>query len=227
MSRYDNARLEMVRTQIVARGITDPAVVAAMSAVPREEFVAEHLRDAAYDDCALPIPSGQTISQPYVVAHMIDALDLPEEARVLEVGTGSGYAAAVLGEIAAQVHTVERDEELAIGASERLNRLGITNVEVHHGDGTLGWADGAPYDGIVVAAGGPRVPDALLDQLASPGVLVMPVGSTRTMQRLLKLARAADGSTSERVIGRVRFVPLVGVQAWREAGRPWPFRLKA
>jgi protein-L-isoaspartate(D-aspartate) O-methyltransferase len=204
----------MVQRQIAARGVRDQAVLDAMAAVPREAFLAPELAEFAYDDTPLPIPQQQTISQPYVVAFMTEALRLRGGERVLEVGTGSGYAAAVLACIAGEVYTVERHAELAQQARRRLARLGYDNVAVLHGDGTLGWPEHAPYDGIVVTAGGPAVPQALLDQLAPGGRLVMPVGRDPTEQTLLRVTRLPDGGTREEDLGGVRFVPLIGAQGW-------------
>lgn len=202
----------MVATE-AARGITDPRVLAAMGEVRREDFVAPHRRAAAYDDRALPIEAGQTISQPYVVALMTEALELTETDRVLEVGTGSGYQAAILRCIVPRVVTIERIASLADSARARLERLGIDGVEVVAGDGTLGWPPGAPYDAIVVTAGGPSVPPALVEQLAPGGRLVMPVGRLGS-QELVRVRRRPDGSIVREDLGGVAFVPLVGEQGW-------------
>ncbi len=218
MSDLRNKREEMVRTQIEARGVRDPRVLEAMRAVPRETFVPPELAEFAYNDSPLPIESQQTISQPYIVALMTEALAVKPGDRVLEIGTGSGYAAAVLGRIAREVYTVERHEELARLASHRLRALGFENVHVLHADGTLGWPDHAPFDAIVVAAGGPKIPPALIEQLAIGGRLVIPVGSGKDLQELVRLTRSADGRLHEENLGDVRFVPLIGVQGW-EPGR--------
>jgi protein-L-isoaspartate(D-aspartate) O-methyltransferase len=209
-----DARTHMVRSHIAARGVRDPAVLEAMRTVPREAFLPPELEEFAYADAPLPIERGQTISQPYIVALMAAAARIRPGDRVLEVGTGSGYAAAVLGRIAHDVYTIERHEELASMAAERLARLGFRNVSVLHADGTLGWPEHAPYDAIVVAAGGPEVPPALLDQLAPGGRLVIPVGEGRGLQRLLRVTRGADGRVHEEELGDVRFVPLIGAQGW-------------
>jgi protein-L-isoaspartate(D-aspartate) O-methyltransferase len=202
----------MVEAQRRTGEIGDERVLAAMGAVPRERFVPTHLRDEAYVERALPIGSGQTISQPVIVALMTTALDLSPQDRVLEIGTGSGYQAAVLRRLVAHVVTVERIPELAEQAEELLAELGVDGVEVQCGDGTLGWFDGAPYDAIVVTAGGPRVPETLLRQLADGGRLVMPVGP-RGDERLLRVRRT--GSTTAREdLGPVAFVPLVGHEGW-------------
>ena len=215
MSEGGAQREKMVATQIETRGVRDAGVLAAMREVPREVFVPAELAEFAYRDSPLPIECGQTISQPYIVALMAAALQLSPRDRVLEIGTGSGYAAAVLSRVASHVDTVERHAELSRISAARLARLGYDNVVVHHADGTLGWPQGAPYDAIVVAAGGPTVPDALLDQLAIGGRLVIPVGEERDLQTLVRVRRHADGSLEREDLGDVRFVPLIGVQGWR------------
>jgi protein-L-isoaspartate(D-aspartate) O-methyltransferase len=212
-------REEMVEA-LVARGIHDPRVLEAFRAVPREAFLPPDLREFAYADTPLPIEQGQTISQPYIVALTIAALDLAPSDSVLEIGTGSGYAAAILGRIARRVYTIERHEELATLASRRLAELGLSNVSVRHADGSLGWPEHAPYDAIAVAAGGPGVPRALLDQLAPGGRLVMPVGEDRELQKLVRVTHQADGSFASEDLGDVRFVPLIGAQGW-ESEEPW------
>lgn len=206
----------MVHEQVESRGIRDPAVLRAMREVPREAFVPEDQREFAYRDSPLPIAAGQTISQPYIVALMAAALELAPEDRVLEVGTGSGYAAAVLSRIAVQVYTIERHAELAERAARVLERLGYDTVHVRQGDGTQGWAEHAPYDGIVVAAGGPEVPEALLAQLAVGGRLVIPVGPTPRLQELVRITRVSEDEYRREDLGGVRFVPLVGAQGWEE-----------
>jgi protein-L-isoaspartate(D-aspartate) O-methyltransferase len=211
------AREQMVRRHLAARGIRDPAVLEAMRTVPREAFLPPELAEFAYEDAPLPIAAGQTISQPYIVALMTTALELGPHDRVLEIGTGSGYAAAILGRIAREVHTIERHRELADTAAARLHALGFHNVHVLQGDGTLGWAAHAPYDAIIVAAGGPNVPDALVDQLAAGGRLVIPIGQDRSLQTLVRLTREADGRLRREDLGDVRFVPLIGAQGWDDA----------
>ena len=212
-------REQMVRAHLVARGIADPRVLDAFRSVPREAFLPPELREFAYRDAPLPIEQGQTISQPYIVALMADALELVPGDSVLEVGTGSGYAAAILARLARHIYTIERHEELATLATHRLAELGFGNVSVRHGDGSLGWPEHAPYDAIVVAAGGPGVPRALLDQMAIGGRLVMPVGEGRELQKLVRLTRQPDGSLATEDLGDVRFVPLVGAQGWETEAR--------
>ena len=209
-ARLGKARRRMVRRHLKERGITDLRVIEAMATVPRECFVAPELRSRAYADGPLPIGEGQTISQPYVVAFMAEAAELGRGDSVLEVGTGSGYAAAVLSRVAATVHTVERHAALAEEARERLRELGYANVRARHGDGTLGWREHAPYDAIVVSAGGRRVPAPLREQLAEEGRLVMPVGWGWTGQSLVRERRTRSGAFTREKLGRVRFVPLIG-----------------
>ena len=204
----ESARYRMVARDIVGRGVTDQRVIAAMASVPREDFVPPSLIHEAYSDNPLPIGHGQTISQPYIVAAMIEALEL-DGGRVLEVGTGSGYAAAVLAEIADEVFTIERNQSLAESARDRLEAGGYDNVEVRFGDGTLGWPEQAPFDGIVVAAGGPSVPQALRDQLEVGGHLVVPVGPYHEPQALVRETRRPDGTFEREELGVVRFVPLL------------------
>lgn len=213
---YAARRAAMVATQIAARGVTDPAVLAAMRTVPREAFVSPELAVYAYDDIPLPIGEGQTISQPYMVAVMTAALQPSPTDRVLEIGTGSGYAAAVLHYLVKQVYTVERLETLYRLARRRLRRLGYHNVTVHHGNGTLGWPAHAPYDGIVVTAGGPTIPPTLQEQLALGGRLVMPVGAEPTQQTLVRLTRVSATAFQQEELGDVCFVPLIGAQGWTD-----------
>jgi protein-L-isoaspartate(D-aspartate) O-methyltransferase len=199
----------MVAEQIRARGVRDPALLAAMESVPRERFVPEELRDRAFADGPLPIGAGQTISQPYVVAAMIELLGLGRGDRVLEVGTGSGYAAAVLARVVAEVYTVERFASLASQADERLASLGFANVHVRHGDGSLGWPEHAPYQGILVSAGAAEIPPALREQLAAGGRLVIPVGPSPGYQTLTRVTRQADDDFREEAFELVAFVPLL------------------
>lgn len=214
----------MVARDLAGRGIRDAAVLEAMGAVPRERFVEPCLVEAAYDDCALPIDADQTISQPFIVALMTEALELGPTDRVLEIGTGSGYAAAVLGRVAGEVWTIERHACLATQARQRLAELGAENVTVIDGDGTLGWPEAAPYDAIVVTAGGPTVPAALLDQLADGGRLVMPVGNEQHDQELERVRRDGNDLRTE-PLGPVRFVPLVGEQGWASDEPPSTYPL--
>jgi protein-L-isoaspartate(D-aspartate) O-methyltransferase len=207
-------RRRMVQNQIQARGLSDERVLDAMRAVPREQFVPEGVRERAYTDGPLPIGSGQTISQPYIVALMAEALELEAGDRVLEVGTGSGYAAAVLGELADAVYTIERHADLSERASTVLAQLGYENVHVMHGDGTLGWADEAPFDAIVSAAAGPSVPDSLKSQLAVGGRLVMPVGDKIMHQTLVRVRRESETEYASEDLGAVRFVPLIGEEGF-------------
>ncbi|WP_341888957.1 protein-L-isoaspartate(D-aspartate) O-methyltransferase [Variovorax sp. YR752] len=207
-------RHEMVATQIEARGVSEPRVLAAMRAVPREDFVEPDWRGHAFDDNPLPIAAGQTISQPYIVAFMAEALQLQGSERVLEIGTGSGYAAAVLGRLAKEVHTVECIAVLAETAAATLAAQGAHNVHVHHADGSLGWPAAAPYDAIVVTAAGPVVPAALKAQLAMGGRLVMPVGAREGHQRLVRVTRSGAHDEREETLMDVRFVPLTGAQGW-------------
>jgi protein-L-isoaspartate(D-aspartate) O-methyltransferase len=202
---YADARARMVRTQIEARGVADKRVLAAMATVPRHRFVEPGLASHAYDDRPLPIGHGQTISQPYIVAYMTELLSLTPGARVLDVGTGSGYQAAVAGEIARQVYTIEIVKALADGARTTLADLGYTNISVRHGDGYAGWPDQAPFDGVVVAAAPDHVPPALVAQLAMGARLVLPVGDQH--QEIRVITRTVGGHREERLIP-VRFVPL-------------------
>jgi len=194
--------------------IKDEKVLEAMKAVPRHAFVPEALQSRAYGDHALPISASQTISQPYIVARMTELLDLNQLSRVLEIGAGSGYQTAVLAKIAGQVYSIERIGELAREAQTRIRQLGIYNATVKCFDGTLGWAANAPYDAILVAAGGPRVPDPLVAQLKVGGRLVVPIGETRESQRLVRVIKTATGSTKEDH-GACAFVPLIGQHGWQ------------
>ena len=205
-------RRRMVDRQLRARDVRDERVLAAMARVPRELFVPEGLRDRAYDDSALPLPEGQTISQPYMVARICEALDLRGRERVLDVGTGSGYQAAVLAELAAEVFTIERIPELAALARANLEAAGYGNVDVHVGDGTLGLPERAPFDAIAVAAAVPDLPQTLYDQLRPRGRIVLPVGSRRA-QELQVIVRSPEGPAVLRSVP-CRFVPLVGEEGF-------------
>ena len=215
MSDFENRRRDMVQRQIAGRGVRDHRVLDALLAVPREVFVPERLHEFAYEDTALPIEEEQTISQPYIVALMAEALEIGPDDRVLEVGAGSGYAAAVLSRIAREVYAIERHAALAELARERMRRLGYTNVHIVHGDGTLGWPEQAPYEAIAVAAGGPEVPPALQGQLAPGGRLVIPIGTDPRLQELVRVRRTGPDDFKRESLGAVRFVPLVGAQGWQ------------
>ena len=224
MRDLSKLREDMVEHQIAARSVRSEAVLGALRKVPREAFLPERLAEFAYEDSPLPIAAGQTISQPYIVALMTEALELKGDERVLEIGTGSGYAAAVLAEIAAEVYTVERIGELAEKAAATLDALGYRNVHVVHGDGTLGWAAAAPYDAIIVAAGGPTIPESLKEQLKVGGRLVMPVGADPRAQELVRVTRISKEQFKSEDIADVRFVPLVGKEGWTPAELPFPPR---
>ncbi|MGX9176813.1 protein-L-isoaspartate(D-aspartate) O-methyltransferase [Mesorhizobium sp. BHbdii] len=213
-----DARDRMVEVQLSRRGIHDREVLEAMREVPREAFVAPGFEEFAYEDGPLPIAEGQTISQPYIVALMIEMAEIGPGDHVLEVGTGSGYAAAVMSRIVERVYTIERHAGLAETARQRFEELGYDNIEVRTGDGTKGWPDAAPFDAIVVAAGGPGAPLALQEQLDVGGRLVIPVGDEPHDQRLLKVTRTGAATYSEEDFGGVRFVPLIGEQGWPESG---------
>lgn len=210
---YAGQRRAMVEEQIRDRGVHSPRVLEAMLGVPRHLFVPEDSLAGAYSDQPLPIGEGQTISQPYMVAVMTEALELKGDERVLEVGTGSGYQAAVLSLLAAEVYTVENHASLALAAQRLLAQLGYTNVHVHAGDGTLGFPGAAPYGGIVVTAAAPRIPPPLVEQLAEGGRLVIPVGQA-DQQELLQV-RKTGGKTTSSLLHYCRFVPLVGRYGWQ------------
>ena len=216
MSDFADLRGQMVRRQIEARGILDPLILDAFREVPREEFVDEGQRQWAYDDHPLPIEAGQTISQPYIVAVMIEAAEIRPGDKVLEVGAGSGYAAALMSRIAREVIGIERQHDLVEIAQERLQRLGYDNVKIVEGDGTRGCPDEAPFDAILAAASGSHVPKPLIDQLALGGRLVMPIGDPGWVQELVKLTKRPDGTTEQKNLGGVRFVPLIGEEGWRD-----------
>ncbi len=215
----ESHRSLMVERQIVARGVRDPAVLAAMRRVPRERFVPPAERDAAFDDTALPIAHGQTISQPYIVAFMTEALRLDGTSRVLEIGTGSGYQAAVLAEIAHEVYSIEIVPELADAAAHLLRELGYHNIQLRTGDGYAGWPEAAPFDAIILTAAPPRVPQPLLDQLKPGGRLVAPVGGGGG-QQLVRYTRRAHGFAEDNLLP-VRFVPMTG-RAQQPAGPSRP-----
>ena len=207
------SRERMVREQIEARGVSDPSVLAAMLKVPRHLFVDEALQAQAYGDYPLPIGYGQTISQPYIVAYMTELLQLEPGMKVLEIGTGSGYQAAVLAEADAEVYTVERIESLFHAARKRLNDLNYRKVQVKLDDGTEGWPEKAPFDRIMVTAGGPKVPETLIQQLVPEGMLLIPVGMSKRKQMLIRAWKTNGGYQQER-LGGVAFVDLVGKHGW-------------
>lgn len=208
------ARNEMVEYQIIARGVRDLLVLDAMRQVPREAFLPVKLQDLAYQDGPLPIGADQTISQPYIVAFMIEALALHGGERVLEIGTGSGYAAAILARIAGEVYTIERIKSLSRHAYEILKSLDYLNVHVAQGDGTRGWPDRSPFDAILVSAGAPCVPESLKKQMAIGGRMVIPVGSTPTVQELVRVTRVSEKEFRSTIVASVRFVPLIGDEGW-------------
>jgi protein-L-isoaspartate(D-aspartate) O-methyltransferase len=216
---FASLRKEMVERNIAARGVRDELVLEAMRSVPRELFLPEELREFAYEDSPLPIAGDQTISQPYIVAFMAEALMLKGGEEILEIGAGSGYAAAVLSAIAADVYTVERVAQLATKAADTLAELGYDNVHVLHGDGTKGWPEHAPYDAIVVAAAGPQVPESLKEQLKIGGRLVIPVGADQRAQELVRVVRVSKNEYRSEDIADVRFVPLIGEEGWASPKR--------
>ena len=211
---FNKLREKMVENAIVARGVRSKLILNAMRNVPRESFLPAQLREFAYDDNPLPIDEGQTISQPYIVAYMTEALALRGGEKVLEIGAGSGYAAAVLSEIASDVYTVERHGPLAEKAATTLADLGYNNVHVLHGDGTRGWSAHAPYDAIIVAAGGPTIPESLKEQLKIGGRLVIPVGADQHVQELVRVTRVSRNEYRREDLADVRFVPLLGDEGW-------------
>lgn len=217
MPDYTAEREAMVERQLRRRGITEKLIIDAFLAVPREAFVGQEHAHLAYGDHPLPIEAGQTISQPYIVALTIQAARIGLRDKVLEVGAGSGYAAAVIAEIAGQVIAIERQHDLVEVARRRLRRLGYDNVTVVEGDGTRGFPDEAPFDAIVVAASGSHVPRALIDQVAPGGRIVIPIGQPGGVQELVKVTKRGDGSLERQSLGEVRFVPLIGEEGWENA----------
>jgi len=214
--QFAAARQRMVEEQIMARGIADPRVLAAMRQIPRHLFIPQHLWDQAYNDYPLPIGEDQTISQPYIVALMTEILEVKERDRILEIGTGSGYQAAILAELAAAVFSIDRVGGLASQAKALLDSLGYTNVRIRVGDGTLGWPEEMPFDGIIVTAGAPKIPRPLLEQLALGGRLVIPVGDAYS-QTLTCVRKTKDGPKFE-YHGGCRFVRLIGKYGWDGGG---------
>jgi protein-L-isoaspartate(D-aspartate) O-methyltransferase len=211
---FSRLREKMLEQQLKGRHIRDPRVLNAMRSVPRHRFVPTDQQSRAYEDHPLPIPSGQTISQPYIVAYMLQALSLEGTEKVLEIGTGSGYQAALLAQLAKEVHSVERHEQLALDAAKILRELGITNAWVHHGDGTKGWQQDAPYDAIIVAASAPVVPQPLLQQLTNGGRLIVPVGVA--WGQILQLWKRHGDKFDYDELVPVAFVPLIGEHGWDE-----------
>lgn len=209
---YESVRKKMVRTQLITRGIKDLRVLHAMETVPRERFVPEAMKPFSYDDSPLGVGEGQTISQPYIVALMSEALELRGDEKVLEIGTGSGYQAAILAELSKSVYTVERVKPLFDKAGKTLNELGYTNIHLKLFDGTLGWKENAPFDAVIVTAAAPDIPAPLTEQLNEGGRLVIPVG-TRTSQELIKITRR-KGDLYKKNLGGVRFVSLIGEYGW-------------
>ncbi len=203
----------MVNTQLIPRGIKDERVLSAMKKIPRHLFVDESMQYKAYDDMALPIGEGQTISQPYMVAVMTELLELTGNEKVLEIGTGSGYQAAILAELAKEVYSVERVAVLTNRAEERFHLLGYNNIRIKIGDGTLGWPEEAPFDRIIITAGTPKIPEPLIDQLSDEGIIVAPVGD-RFSQQLLKV-RKSKGKLLEDYHTPCVFVPLIGEYGWK------------
>lgn len=217
MTDYAAEREAMVERQLKRRGITEESILNAFRDVPREAFISDEYAHLAYGDHPLPIEAGQTISQPYIVALMIEAAAIDPGDNVLEVGAGSGYAAAVISRIAARVTGIERQHDLVEVARERLSRLGYDNVEIVEGDGTRGCRDHAPFDAILAAASGSHVPRPLVEQLAPNGRIVMPVGEPGWVQELVKVTKQEDGILKQENLGGVRFVPLIGEEGWKDA----------
>lgn len=213
--KYERQREDMVNHQLKPRGIIDPHVLEALRTVPRHLFVSEALRDQAYGDYPLPIGEQQTISQPYIVAEMTQALELGKDDRVLEIGTGSGYQAAILAEIVYRVYTIERIRALYIQARKLIDRLNYHNIIMRCSDGTTGWQDESPFDAIMVTAGAPEVPEKLVDQLATGGRMIVPVGNQHS-QDLIKITKDKDGIHRSN-LGGCRFVKLIGAQGWKES----------
>jgi protein-L-isoaspartate(D-aspartate) O-methyltransferase len=214
MSDFIVQREAMVERQLSARGIGETRILEAFLEVPREAFIGSEYAHLAYGDHPLPIESGQTISQPYIVALTIDAAGIKRGDKVLEVGAGSGYAAAVIGQIATHVIAIERHHQLVELAQQRMERLGYRNVRIVEGDGTLGWPEEAPFDAIVAAASGSHVPQSWIDQLKPGGRIVMPLGEPRGVQSLVKVTKEADGTLRRENLGGVRFVPLIGAEGF-------------
>jgi protein-L-isoaspartate(D-aspartate) O-methyltransferase len=216
-SDFARERQEMVERQLKRRGISEQRILDAFTTVPREAFISAEYAHLAYGDHPLPIEAGQTISQPYIVALMIEAAEIEPGDKVLEVGSGSGYAAAVISRIAGEVVGIERQRDLVEVARERLERLGYSNVRIVEGDGTRGCPAEAPFDAILAAASGSHIPAPLVDQLKPGGTIVMPVGSPGWVQKLVKATKRDDGTLQQADLGGVRFVPLIGEEGWKDA----------
>lgn len=214
MNAFQELRHQMVETQIASRGIHDKKVLEALEKVPREAFIPTNILDFAYDDTALPIDEGQTISQPFIVALMMQEAHIKPQDKVLEIGTGSGYSTALLSELCSHVYSIEWYPKLAELARERLKQLGYKNITLSLGDGTLGWEEFAPYDAILVTAGGPEVPSSLLKQLTIGGRLIMPVGLSLESQKLMRITRQDEENYHYETLCSVRFVPLLGKEGW-------------
>jgi protein-L-isoaspartate(D-aspartate) O-methyltransferase len=210
---FEQFRKKMVEHQIAARGVSGRRVLEAMHRVPRHLFIPESIRDRAYDDSPLPIGDGQTISQPYMVAWMTELLEVEEDDTILEIGTGSGYQAAILCELGKEIFSIEKYSSLAQRAEERLRSLGYDNITIRVGDGTLGWPEEAPFDGIIVTAGAPSIPEPLVEQLADGGRLVIPVGPSG--MQMLTLVQREGREYRTREEGTCVFVPLVGKFGWK------------
>jgi len=219
MTDFAAERETMVRRQIAGRGIEGELLLEAFRAVPREDFVPDAMREFAYEDGPLPIEAGQTVSQPYIVALMIEAAGVARGGRILEIGAGSGYSAAVMSRIAGEVIAIERHSELVALARGRMERLGFDNVRILEGDGTGGVLEEAPFEAILCAASGSHVPEPLRRQLSIGGILVMPVGEPEAVQTLVKVTRRGEEEFDEETLGPVRFVPLIGAHGWADPGR--------
>ncbi|MBT3386507.1 MAG: protein-L-isoaspartate(D-aspartate) O-methyltransferase [Desulfobacula sp.] len=214
LKKYSSRRREMVKKQIASRGVTDPLVKSAMSIVPRHLFVSEALVDSAYEDFPLPIGEGQTISQPYIIAEMTQSLNLKGHERVLEIGTGSGYQAAVLAQMVYKVYTIERNNTLFLQTRKLFDKLKYHNIVTRYSDGTQGWKQEGPFDAIIVTAGGQKIPSPLIEQLSTGGRLVMPVGDNLS-QELIRLEKTEDRINTTN-LGACRFVKLIGQHGWNE-----------
>ena len=213
--KFERLRSAMVKNHIKARGVTDPKVLTAIGSIPRHLFVSEALMDKAYSDIPLPIGEKQTISQPYIVAEMTQALELKKEDRVLEIGTGSGYQAAILAEIVYRVYSIERIHSLFVKARKLFDKLGYHNIVAKYSDGTTGWSDESPFDAIIVTAGAPEIPKVLVQQLAKGGRMVLPVGNQYS-QELIKISKDETGRIHQTNLGGCRFVKLLGEHGWKE-----------